>query len=203
MTPTLKKYINNCTLVSCLWLVACASAPKAPEQPVEFLAHQAQVLALHQWQAQGKASVTSAEQNVTLNLDWRQNKDQLQLYLSGPLGQGNAELAGATGGYQLSTNRGVFYGNRLNDFALDLLGADLPLDSLRYWLLGLADPSLSSTIDFNELGLIEYLQQAGWQVHFNRYQDTVPPLPYRLDIQKLGPDNSDRARIVITQWQLP
>ncbi len=182
---------------------ACAIQPAQPSDQVDSNQHLSQLADLKQWQANGKASVTNDQQSLTLTVEWQQQGDQLQVSMTGPLGQGNGQLSGSPGQYQLLGPQGEFYAANLNDFSWQLLGTDLPLDSLRWWLLGMPDPNLAYSISFNDLGLAGEITQAGWQIHYPRYQGQELPLPNRIDLKQLDSTSTgnNRARIVITQWQ--
>lgn len=192
--------ISLCALLVISVLSACASQPIGTQTEVNSSAHLARLAQLSDWQAKGKASVTSPEQSLTLNVHWQQRGDTLVVDISGPLGQGSGQLSGQPGAYRLRSPQGEFFADSLNQFSRQLMGSDLPLDSLRWWLLGMPDPDLAHSLSFNALGLVDELTQAGWQLGFSRYQGETLPLPGRIDLQQLN-DQGNKARVVVTQWQ--
>ena len=49
----------------------------------------------------------------------------------------------------------------------DRLGFELPLDNLRYWLLGIPDPSTPFELTRNAQDRAAHLSQAGWNIDYD------------------------------------
>ena len=49
------------------------------------------------------------------------------------------------------------------------LGFELPLENLRYWLLGIPDPSAAFELTRNAQDRAQHLSQAGWSIDYDQY----------------------------------
>jgi outer membrane lipoprotein LolB len=78
------------------------------------------------------------------------------------------------------------------------LGFELPLASLRYWVLGVPDPAVG--VDEERLSpdapRLEALGQAGWQVAYRAYAGDAAGLPRRIDAVR----GLARLRLLVEQW---
>jgi outer membrane lipoprotein LolB len=79
------------------------------------------------------------------------------------------------------------------------LGFDLPLDPLRFWLLGAPDPGSPFELSRNEQDRAAHLAQDGWDIDYSRYMpDDGDLLPALLVLQRQGV----RVRIAVDHWSL-
>jgi len=82
----------------------------------------------------------------------------------------------------------------------DRLGFALPLDNLRFWLLGIPDPNLPFAIARNDQDRARQVTQAGWSIVYDRYMPVAGDLlPARLTLSR----DDVRVRIVIDHWEWP
>ena len=76
-------------------------------------------------------------------------------------------------------------------------GWTIPVGSLRYWALGIPDPALPASTEFDEQGRLSSLAQAGWKVSITRYgEGGGQPMPTRL----AASDEVTKVRLVIHDW---
>jgi outer membrane lipoprotein LolB len=117
-----------------------------------------------------------------------------EAHLAGPLGVGAQVLRLTPAGL-------VVNGAPADAAALDALqarvGFELPLRELRYWLLGVPEPGAPVVLERNGMDRAQHLEQAGWNVDFERYMAAVNDwLPQRLVLTH----GDVRVRIVIDRW---
>ena len=80
----------------------------------------------------------------------------------------------------------------------DKLGFDLPLDNLRYWLLGIPDPSIPFDLTRNTQDRALRISQAGWTIDYDEYMPSNGDvLPKRLVLNR----SDARVRIAVDHWQ--
>jgi outer membrane lipoprotein LolB len=80
----------------------------------------------------------------------------------------------------------------------DRLGFELPLDELRYWLLGVPDPGAAFDMTRNDQDRAQQLTQAGWTLKYDRYMPVNGDLlPARLVLSREGV----RVRIAVDHWE--
>jgi outer membrane lipoprotein LolB len=145
---------------------------------------QIQLNQIQQWQVRGKLSVVSPDNAVTGYLTWQQNKQEFDLFLSGPFGQGSSRLVGNSSQATLTLpNQEPVKAPSAEYLMARYLGWQFPVSNIRYWVKGQASPHSNFTEVRNNLGLLESLQQHGWQVEFSRYQRQAETwLPGRVKI---------------------
>lgn len=132
---------------------------------------QQQLNNIQQWQVRGKLSVVSPNDAVTGYLTWQQDKEDFDLFLSGPFGQGSSRLVGNNGQATLTIpNQEPVKAPSAEYLMARYLGWQFPVLDLRYWVKGQASPNSTSTEVRDTLGLLESLQQHDWKVEFSRYQ---------------------------------
>lgn len=126
---------------------------------------------IQSWQVRGKLSIVDKQQAVTGYLTWSQEYDEYDLFLSGPFGQGSSHLIGNSQYASLSVGgKDAVLADTAEQLMQQHLGWQFPVLDLRYWVKGQASPNSAATEVRNSIGLLESLQQHGWQVHFSRYQ---------------------------------
>jgi outer membrane lipoprotein LolB len=131
----------------------------------------AQLDQIQSWQVRGKLSVIDKQQAVTGYLTWRQDDDNYDLFLSGPFGQGSSHLIGNSQYASLSMGgEDAVLADTAEQLMQQHMGWQFPVLDLRYWVKGQASPNSSATEVRDPIGLLESLQQHGWQVQFSRYQ---------------------------------
>lgn len=189
-------------LLACLALTHCAQLPKAPEEPVRWQQHRAQVEALQSWTLSGKVGIRSAEENGSARLRWQQAPSHYQVQLSGPLGQGTVRISGSEGGARLEqSGEPPLEASSGEQLLYEATGWTLPLEQLTAWVRGIpADTLPIEHMHFDEHHLLAELHQAGWQLSYSRYglyQEAY--LPGRI----VATREDIRLTLLIHDWQVP
>jgi outer membrane lipoprotein LolB len=76
-------------------------------------------------------------------------------------------------------------------------GWTIPVHSLRYWALGIPDPSVPATTELDEQGRLQNLEQGSWRVEISTYRDSSGQSMPRI-LTATNPDS--RVRMVIDNW---
>ncbi|MFU8763689.1 MAG: lipoprotein insertase outer membrane protein LolB [Haliea sp.] len=198
MSGSILASLRLLSLCLCLGLAACATAPiPVAEQPWQQRSQH--LAALENWTARGKIALRSGQQSESASLDWQQHGSDTRLQLSGPMGLQATEIQ--SDGHELLIQRGEEL-TRLDISTPDAVrlhtGWDLPLQALPYWLKGLPAPKpRASSVEVAD-DLLQRLEQDGWTIRYERYQQFgAYLLPTRLSIKR----GDTRARVVIQTWQ--
>jgi outer membrane lipoprotein LolB len=179
-------------------LAACATIRRAPVPAAAPAGWEQRVAGLQSWSSwrlDGRAALAANGQGWQASLNWRQAGDSAEVHLSGPLGVGSLVLKRTPDG--LSVN-----GAPPSDAVLaqlqERLGVDLPIDHLRFWLLGVPDPGTSFDFRRNDHDRASQLTQDGWTVDYDRYMPVdADLLPAHVVLSREGV----RVRIVVDRWE--
>jgi outer membrane lipoprotein LolB len=147
----------------------------------------------------GALSITNPQKTYLVNYQWQQNGVNYKIKLASSLNAVSYELYGAPHKVILRQARQQdVIANNVGALMQRELGYVLPLQGMRYWILGLPDPSqYSATRD--SFGHLQTLQQNGWQINYLLYQSyNKMDLPRLLKIS----GHNLKIKFVIKQWQL-
>jgi outer membrane lipoprotein LolB len=181
-------------LLCALFISGCASVPRGPGVAVD----PAQVQA---FELNGRINVRAQQSAYPGRIRWQHEPRRDEVWLYSPLGSAVAHIEQDPSGATLATSDGKKYrGADANGLARDVLGYDLPLDALQFWVRGLPAPRLSGTERTDDAqGRPEVIQQGGWKVS---YLDWAPAgadgLPSKLDVAGTGV----RMRLVVDEWKV-
>ena len=154
--------------------------------------------ALDQWSFSGRIGVSNAADGFNGRLRWMQDVDRFEASVSGPLGAGAINIAGDTEAVVIDEGNGNVLQMTDPETELHLrYGWTIPVESLRYWALGIPDPGQPAHLDFGEGGTVTRITQAGWTVDIPQYRDGGGQLmPRRIT----AVNGNSRVRLVIDNW---
>lgn len=186
-------------LAAALLLAGCA-APKSALLPnIDNWDTRTHILGgLGEWEFGGRIAVKTATDGFNGKLRWAQHDDAFSATASGPLGAGAIRIEGDGRAVTLTDKDGVR--SELENAELEFrhrYGWSIPIESLRYWALGIPDPSAPAETEVNENGQLARLLQRDWSVSFSRYDEGGGQLMPKV----LTAENSDtRVRLVVDYW---
>lgn len=182
-----------------LLLGACAVQPSARLPALEDWEGRQRVLAgLPGWQVSGRIAVSDGNDGFNGNLRWQQTLEAFDARLSGPLGAGAVQIKGTDQHITVVEKDGTV--TELHNPEYDLrarFGWAIPVSSLRYWVLGIPDPSLAANPEFGEDGLLSHMEQGGWTVTIGAWgEGGGQVMPRRISAVRAD----SRVRLVIDRW---
>ncbi len=186
-------------VVAALLISGCVTPRSALLPEIDEWDARARVLgSLEEWQFSGRIAVKTATDGFNGKLRWAQEDDAFSATVSGPLSIGKVRIEGDERTVIMTDKNGQR--TELEDAELELryrYGWTIPVESLRYWALGIPDPSVPAVTRFNAAGQLESLTQRDWSVSISRYADGGgQPMP-----KLLSAENADtRVRLVIDHW---
>jgi outer membrane lipoprotein LolB len=149
---------------------------------------------LDAWQLDGRAAVAMGAQGWQATLNWRQSGDSSEVHLAGPFGVGAMVLKRTPQGVSLN---GAPPSDAVVSQLQERLGFELPLDRLRFWLLGVPDPSAAYELKRNDQDRALELIQAEWTIDYDRYMTSdADLLPAHMTLTREGV----RVRIAVDHW---
>ena len=179
-------------------LAACTTtrqAPPAPQTAWDQRVDELQKASV--WQLDGRAAVAFRDQGWQASLNWQQREGSNEVHLSGPFGVGALVLKRTADGLSLN---GAPPSDTVMDQLQQRLGFELPFDHLRFWLLGVPDPSLGFEVKRNAQDRAAQLTQAEWSIDYDRYMPVAGDLlPAHLVLSREGV----RVRVAVDHWEGP
>jgi len=185
----------------CLILIsACVTTRPTVELPdISSWEQRQEVLGgIVNWQFKGRIAVKAGDEGFNGKFNWTQTGDDFRARVGGPLGIGTVRIEGHDRVVTLTDKDGVE--TVLEDPEYELYyryGWTIPVASLRYWALGIPDPSMPAETELDESGRLLRLVQSKWVVTISRYRGSAgQQLPRTLTAS--NPDT--RVRMVIDKW---
>lgn len=208
---SLSALLNKFTFPPYIWLCSlfilsgCTTTPVEPPvaNPQQtWQLRQPQLAAIKVWQLSGRVAVSQGDEAWNLSLEWQQNGDDYQIQIAGPFGAGRVKLVGnAYGALLHDSDDQTFYADKAETLLYDHTGVKMPVQGLRYWIVGLTSPTQQQAPKLDLQGRLAYLEDTDWQVNFKRYSDVSGmQLPEKVFIFK--PENEINVRLVVDTWKL-
>ena len=182
-----------------LLLTACASQQTVQLPDMDDWAARTAVLGgVTDWEFSGRIAVSAGEEGFNGKIRWHQQGDTFKATVGGPLGFGTVRMEGDGASVVHTDKDGVR--TELQDAERELMyryGWTIPIQSLRYWALGLPDPAIPAQTELNPEQQLAKLTQRDWTVRISRYRisgsQSMPNL-----LTATGSDT--RVRIVFDKW---
>lgn len=186
-------------------LAACSvNKPQGPGQSVtspQWQQHQQSVEKITHYQTRGAFAYLSDSQKVYARFNWQQTApDRYRLLLTNPLGSTELQLDAQGSVVQLVDNKGKRYvSNDAEKMISQLTGMDIPLNSLRQWILGLPGDSTDYALDDQyRLRQVNYSRNGQkWTVTYQGYDNKLnPTLPSNLELR----EGNQRIKLKMDSW---
>jgi len=174
-------------------LTGCSTAPVVPGAQYSKTAR-AHLYKLERWSFSGRLALTGKNDSWSANINWVHTPYDERIKLSGPLGQG-ATVIQLTGNL-VTIDRGdgkAQSSSQPEAFINQQLGMFVPVHSLRYWVVGLPEPS--SAFVETATGFM----QAGWLIEYKQMQlvnDQSMPRNITVTNERV------KLKLFIDQWVL-
>ncbi len=167
-------------------LASCASVPPAAPDvdPATLNAawalRQQQLGSVQGFQLNGRVAVKGG--GLSGALRWQQEGAHFSLRIAGPFGAGALSMQGTAEQVAIKGKDIDIVTTEPQLVLAQRTGWRLPLDSLRWWVLGLPDPQSEADVVLDADGRALQMQQAGWTLRYSDYRsDSTPALPGRIE----------------------
>ncbi len=185
--------------VALLLLSACATQKSVDLPDISQWENRQAILGrLDKWQFSGRIAVKTSDDGFNGKLRWFQDEASFRATVSGPLGIGTVRIEGDGDSIEITDKDGT--ATVLQDVEMELYyryGWTIPVESLRYWVLGIPDPRVPAASEFDELNRVSRLEQRGWIVDVGAYREAGgQQMPARL----VASSRETSVRLVIDKW---
>ncbi|HTU65798.1 MAG TPA: lipoprotein insertase outer membrane protein LolB [Steroidobacteraceae bacterium] len=206
----MNRVIALAALIGLAMLGGCRTAPVAPAKILgpgagaPWSEQRAALEKVDRYALAGKVAVAANGQGFSASLRYDQQPARADLALDGPLGIGGLRVALAGEDLEITNSKGETLDGVAARAELERrLGFELPLDQLRWWLLGLPAPG-ASTLDLEPVtGEIRGFMQNGWRVAINTRAPALGfSLPQRLTAERGGGvQGGARLKLFVERWE--
>ena len=172
---------------------ACSFITEKPQQNYQMSGRQ-NFKAPDTWKFEGRIVMSNEKDSVTASIIWEHGLTLDVIDLSGPLAQGHVKISVAASKLQIDDGDQVhsFDGDPEQVMA-EQLGIQVPVSSLKYWVLGLNDPSAAFVQAEDGFG------QLGWSVKYKSMQKVNElSLPYKMGVE----NERTRLKLIVDQWNI-
>ena len=184
----------------CVALSGCAATRPSVDLPplTTWELRQAVLVATSDWEFRGRIAVKAGDEGFNGKFSWEQSGDDFFATVSGPLGIGTVRIEGDGQIIVLTDKDGVE--TVLTDPEAELFrryGWTIPVDSLRYWALGVPNPANDAQTVVDDSGHLLNLLHGDWALEISRYKEGAgQQMPRTLTVT----NPHTRVRMVIDQW---
>lgn len=172
-----------------LLFAGCTSAPVTVQRPSQIDAPFA---------FNGRVAVRQGGQRDSAGVRWVHRAEEDEILLLAPLGQTVARIH-RDGSLVILESSGKNYSAQdMETLMLQVLGWQLPLSGLQYWVTALPAPDSESGIERSANGQVSVLRQQGWEIAYSRYAAaTADALPLKLNLKR----DDMEVILLIDEWE--
>jgi outer membrane lipoprotein LolB len=184
-------------LLLLLMMSGCATV-KGPSLSAEE--GRARVVALAHWRLDGRIAVQTASDAFQARLFWEHENQQDRVRVSGPFSQGVFSIVVQDDLALIRDSSGQTKVSRdLPGLLRRELGFAVPLSSLRYWVLGVSEPSVSGLARYDASGQLRQLRQGEWSLDFERF---VQVKEFLLPEKLSAKGREVKLKLVVEDWSI-
>ncbi len=183
-------------------LSACSAVqPTDAEQSARYRLYEdrARTLGkLESWTLEGRLAVSNEKDGGSGHFIWKKSEEFDQMDFHGALGRGAWRLQADADSAVLELADGRLHrADTIEELVRRELGWEVPVQSLSWWVRGLAAPGDAGQSVLDEQGRLSELQQREWRVKFDRYREVRSmQLPIKMTARQLN----KTLKLVIREW---
>lgn len=176
-------------------LAGCAGMAKHDPIPAD-------PVAIDIFELNGRVNIKVKAENKAYpgKIRWQHRGPEEDLWIYSPIGNLLARLEQDSETASITTSQGENYkAGTLAFLAKDVLGYDLPIDALQYWVRGLEWPKAAAANRVqDDKGRLVSLAQDKWQITYLAWTpEGSPGLPTKLNVE----NDEMRLSMVVDQWK--
>lgn len=174
-------------------LSGCALFQDQPVVPYQLAARQ-HFKAPEVWTFDGRIALSNEKDSISAAILWQHQKDRDVIELAGPLAQGKMQITVTADAVVIDDgDKSQEYRGVVEDIISAQIGIDVPVQSLKYWVLGLNDPAAKVSEQ------VDGFSQSGWQIKFKGMQAVKQlQLPHKMAVEK----ELTRIKLIVDRWEI-
>lgn len=197
---------HRSALLTLALLTGCVAQPPL-QTPADATAvglawgqRQQQLTAIGGFELSGRVAVKGG--GLSGALRWQQQAEHYRLRIAGPFGAGALAVEGTPAQATIKGKDIDLVTAEPARVLAERTGWRLPLEALRWWVLGLPAPaddlSPQPSVALDANGRATQIQQAGWTLRYSDYRETTQPaLPYRIEAVQPTANGEWMATVIV------
>lgn len=186
---------RSAVLMALAMLGGCAVVPVAPTPYVP-----ANPDTMASWTASGRLAMAANGEGGSGSFTWEQQAEATTLSLRGPLGAGALQVTSSRGELSVVDSDGRRLDTRqTRELLRQRLGADLPWQDLRYWMLGVAAPGEPAEVAVAAQPPLRVIEQGGWRIGYDAYR---PMAGVSLPTGFTATRGGVRLKVIVDDWEI-
>lgn len=161
-------------MASALLSSCVATRPVSVEEGERIRLYQAKadrLAPISEWSMRGRLAVSNEEDGGSGNFRWSKSASGSQMNFHGALGRGAWALEASNQVAEMTLADGTIHrADTVDELVQREVGWKIPVESLSWWVRGLAEPGEFQVRMIDNNGDISKLQQNGWDIIFDRYR---------------------------------
>ena len=174
-------------------LTSCASVPDKIDDSFDLFGRE-HLYEKKAWSFSGRMSITGENNTVTANIDWKHRLKEETINLSGSFGLGRTRLILTENSVEINLNgKRVRHVGNADEILSTELGIAVPVSALKYWVLGITDPSA----DYEEVarGFVQH----GWRVtYLQMLTNGDYELPRKIRVEQ----GRAKLKLIVSSWKI-
>ena len=185
-------------------LPACATTRPAKVEETErvrlYQAKSDQLAVFSAWTLEGRLAISNEADGGSGQFRWKTDDEGVQMDFHGALGRGAWELMADKQGAELALADGTIHqADSIDQLVRQQLEWEIPVESLAWWVRGLATPGRFKKRDIDGDGNVSKLLQDGWTIEYGRYRGYAGiSLPVKLTAYR----GKWKVKLAIRSWNL-
>lgn len=146
----------------------------------------------------GRVAIKHNGERSSAGLRWAHSPNEDEILLLAPLGQTFARIHRDAQGVTLDEFGKHYVAQDVEDLTHRVLGWELPLSGLRYWVMALPASGSAADIQRDAKGRVAVLRQDGWEINYSRYAtEAEDSLPLRFVVRR----EQLEIMVLIDEWE--
>jgi outer membrane lipoprotein LolB len=181
-------------LLLSLLTAGCASVPTVSQPVVRPAEAEQKPFVLN-----GRIAIRHGDERSSANMRWAHHSEEDDILLLAPFGQTVARIHRDALKIMLDTSDRHYTAQNTEELTRQVLGWNLPLSGLQFWVLALPSPGSKASIEHDINGQISVLQQDGWNIRYTRFAGQTPDsLPLRINLRR----EEMELQLLIDEWEI-
>jgi len=187
-----------------VFIPACSTVPPQavdPSQSAELHDINAgRIKSRTDWSLKGKLAIRNDKDGGSGKFQWSESLESSRMDFHGAMGRGAWRMLADDQGARLELADGETHqAGTIDQLVRSQIGWTIPIDSLAWWVRGLAAPGDAENRLLDEKGNLVHLNQNGWVIEYGKYGRVGDiSLPVRLTAQQAN----WKVKLVVRQWEL-